>query len=126
MVFTKTASILADNSWRYKFIKDDGTLVVREASSLNEFVKTVPNNATGLIVSYPGDSKVKIVKGNKATTGWSPAPEDVDAKIDSKLSLTGGTLTGNLTAPTFIGALSGNASTATTLKTARNYLGAII
>lgn len=35
------------------------------------------------------------------------------------LPLTGGTVTGSITAPTFIGALTGNASTATTLQTSR-------
>lgn len=38
---------------------------------------------------------------------------------DDYLAITGGTLTGNVTAPTFIGELTGNASTATKLKTAR-------
>ncbi len=43
---------------------------------------------------------------------------------DSKyLPLAGGTLTGNLTAPTFTGALSGNASSATKLQTARTIAG---
>lgn len=37
------------------------------------------------------------------------------------LPLTGGTVTGNITAPTFIGALTGNASTATTLQTSRTF-----
>ena len=48
----------------------------------------------------------------------------LDGKSDtghthSYLPLSGGTLTGNLTAPTFIGALTGNASSATKLQTAQ-------
>ena len=62
-----------------------------------------------------------MLKGTKAV--WSPAPEDTQAKFDAKLNLTGGTLSGNLTAPTFIGALSGNASSATKLQTARTIWG---
>ena len=44
--------------------------------------------------------RIKIEKGNKATD-WTPAPEDVQAQIDGKLPLSGGTLTGDLTAPSF-------------------------
>ena len=54
---------------------------------------------------------------------WTEAPEDTQAKFDAKLNLTGGILSGNLTAPTFIGALSGNASSATKLQTARTIWG---
>ena len=43
--------------------------------------------------------------------------------LDDKLNLTGGVLSGNLTAPTFIGALSGNASSATKLETSRTIWG---
>ena len=48
----------------------------------------------------------------------------LDGKSDtghthSYLPLSGGTLTGNVTAPTFIGALTGNASSATKLQTAQ-------
>ncbi len=48
---------------------------------------------------------------------------DLHQELNRKLGLTGGTLTGNLTAPTFIGALNGNASTATKLQTARQING---
>ena len=41
----------------------------------------------------------------------------------SYLPLSGGTLTGNLTAPTFIGSLTGNATSATKLQTARTIWG---
>ena len=47
-------------------------------------------------------TKVKIETGNKATD-WTPAPEDVQTQIDFKLSLSGGTLTGSITAPTYKG-----------------------
>lgn len=48
---------------------------------------------------------------------------NINQELTRKLGLTGGTLTGNLTAPTFIGALNGNASTATKLQTARQING---
>ncbi|MGL6122402.1 MAG: hypothetical protein ACRC1W_05140 [Shewanella sp.] len=44
-------------------------------------------------------------------------------EVNAKLPLAGGTLTGGVTAPTFTGALSGNATTATTLQTARTIAG---
>lgn len=61
---------------------------------------------------------LKIEKGNKATD-WTPALEE-QVTINTAQTITGvKTFTGTVTAPTFIGALSGNASTATTLATAR-------
>ena len=50
-------------------------------------------------------NRVSVASGNKPMD-WTEAPEDTQAKIDSKLSLTGGTLTGNLTAPTITASTS--------------------
>ena len=58
------------------------------------------------------------VKGDYATNTALAAKADASA-LANYLTLAGGTLTGNLTAPTFIGALQGNASTASALATAR-------
>lgn len=55
--------------------------------------------------------------------GLSHMLQKLKEMINSKLSLSGGTLTGTLTGTTFVGALSGNASTATKLKTARKING---
>jgi len=57
-------------------------------------------------------TQLKIEKGNKATD-WTPAPEDVQAAIDLKANIASPTFTGIVTAPTFAGALIGNAATAT-------------
>lgn len=65
----------------------------------------------------------------KNTTGLtqiveSPSvPEDIQSLLDTKVSKSGDVMTGNLTAPIFIGALNGNATTATTLQTARTING---
>jgi hypothetical protein len=65
---------------------------------------TYPNNLTNKIAVYnsPNNamfggyiSKIKLEKSTIATD-WSLAPEDTQAKFDSKLNLTGGTLSGNL------------------------------
>ena len=58
------------------------------------------------------------VKGDYATNTALAAKADA-SDLANYLTLAGGTLTGNLTAPTFIGALQGNASTASALATAR-------
>ena len=65
----------------------------------------------------------------KNTTGLtqiveSPSvPEDIQSLLDTKVSKSGDVMTGNLTAPNFIGALNGNASTATVLETPRTING---
>lgn len=54
-----------------------------------EFTSVVPNGITGLNIGVRADGmqgtiifkNVKIVIGDKATGGWTPAPEDVDASI---------------------------------------------
>lgn len=56
-------------------------------------------------------------------TGLSHMFQKLKEMINSKLPLSGGTLTGALTGTTFVGALSGNASTTTKLKTARKING---
>lgn len=44
-----------------------------------------------------------LVKGDKPMLLWQAAPEDIQEQLDTKLSLSGGTLTGDLTAPTYKG-----------------------
>lgn len=57
-------------------------------------------------------------------TLWHDGNLRSDAQNDARyLQLTGGTVTGTITAPTFSGALSGNATTATRLATARTING---
>lgn len=54
-----------------------------------EFTSVVPNGITGLNIGVRADGmlgtimfkNVKIVIGDKATGGWTPAPEDIDASI---------------------------------------------
>lgn len=53
------------------------------------------DNLTGTVTI----SNLKIELGNKATD-WTPAPEDVDSAIASKLDKTGGTLTGPINVQT--------------------------
>jgi len=57
------------------------------------------------------------------STAWNKVYHTGNFNPASYLPLSGGTLTGNLTAPSFIGSLSGNASTATKLQTARTIAG---
>lgn len=65
----------------------------------------------GLVVKVPTiETKVTALESGKADKNHTHA----------YLPLAGGTATGNITAPTFTGVLKGNASTATTLATARN------
>lgn len=56
----------------------------------------ISQNGTDCIVYV---RNVKLEQGNKATA-WSPAPEDIDAAINSKLSLSGGQMTGPISFPT--------------------------
>lgn len=58
-------------------------------------VSVVITNATKGSFAW---KNVMIVKGNKATD-WTPAPEDIDAAINSKLSLSGGQMTGPISFP---------------------------
>ncbi|WP_333661608.1 hypothetical protein [Chishuiella changwenlii] len=80
LVFTKSTVQNTDNYWRYKYVNSAGNLISRKANNLNSFTDVVPNNAVGLVVSYPTDSKVKISKGTNVTD-WSAAPEDVQQQI---------------------------------------------
>jgi len=91
------------------------------------------NNLTGEVVL----TKSNIGLGNVDNTSDANKPVSTAQKaaLDLKLDKTGGTLsgaltvkstissTGNITAPAFIGALTGNADTATTLKTAKTING---
>ena len=78
----------------------DGKMSKEDKKKLDDLVVKVPTIET----------KITTLENGKADKNHTHA----------YLPLTGGTTTGNITAPTFIGALNGNASTATTLATARN------
>jgi hypothetical protein len=73
--------------WRYAWYDEDKVYISRRAeTSLHNLQWTIPNNAHYVRLSYPIDSQPKFEKGNKATD-WTPAPEDVDAKIDTKVAI---------------------------------------
>ena len=55
--------------------------------------------AIGSTTAYIDICAVKVEKGTKATD-WTPAPEDIDTAINSKLSLSGGQMTGPISFPT--------------------------
>lgn len=75
-------------------------------------------NASQTYLTKANASTTYQVKGDYATNTALAAKADASA-LANYLTLAGGTLTGSLTAPTFIGALQGNASTASALATAR-------
>lgn len=88
------------------------------------------NSADGrqqLTIARDGSAmKFRGVNSESGTTGWTvwnTVYHSGNFTPGNYLQLTGGTLTGNVTAPTFIGALTGNASTATKLQTAHTIAG---
>ena len=83
---------------------------------LSAYLTTANANQTYLTIANA--STTYQVKGDYATNTALAAKADASA-LANYLTLAGGTLTGSLTAPTFIGALQGNASTASALATAR-------
>ncbi|WP_053004231.1 beta strand repeat-containing protein [Flavobacterium sp. ABG] len=66
--------------------------------------------------------KISNYSGGEVWTTWQKMLHGGNYQ-NYTLPLTGGTVTGNVTAPTFTGALIGNASTATVLQTARTING---
>ena len=112
------------------------------AYTINEIYKTGYSNKNRIIALESGtynktetDARIAAVVNSAPSTldtlnelanalGNDPNFATTTANlIGTKLSLSGGTLTGNLTAPTFIGSLSGNSSTTTKLQTARTIAG---
>lgn len=83
-------------------------------------------------VSFDGTANISIPFANLSSipttlSGYgitdAYTKSQVDSSLSGKVSKSGDTMTGNLTAPTFIGALHGNADTATKLATARTIAG---
>lgn len=65
LIFRKTTSNLADNSFRCGFYDKDGNFISRYTNHLNESSKVVPDGSATLKVSYPKDCNpsVKSVLG---------------------------------------------------------------
>lgn len=84
-------------------------------------------SVTGSPITSSGTLAISFAYGYSIPTTTKQANWDSaynhSQSAHNYLPLTGGTLTGNLTAPTFIGALSGNASSATKLATSRTIWG---
>ncbi|QMU89518.1 phage tail protein [Weissella cibaria] len=71
-----------DNIFRYAFYDKDGNTIVRSYVDHLSPATTViaPAESETFRISYPKEAQVKLERGNIATD-WTPAPEDVDAKI---------------------------------------------
>ena len=82
-------------------------------------VKRAGDTMTGNLTT----PKVLVSDAQGAEVNALTRRDYVDTELSRKLSLTGGTMTGGVTAPTFTGALVGNAATATKLATARQING---
>lgn len=81
-------------------------------------IARIPTGTTSGTVAQGNDSRIN---NGQTAYGWGNhvlAGYALNSSLSNYLPLAGGTLTGNLTAPTFIGALTGNASSATTATTA--------
>lgn len=72
----------SDNTFRYAFYDKDGNTIVRSYVDHLSPATTViaPAESETFRISYPKEAQVKLERGNIATD-WTPAPEDVDAKI---------------------------------------------
>ena len=81
---TTTGSIY--DAWRIAWYDEEKTLIERVAYT--DLVKTLtfPDTAKYIRVSAGKLSKIKVEKGNRATD-WSPAPQDVDIKIDATTTI---------------------------------------
>lgn len=109
--------------------KLDGIAAGAKTGTVTSVAMTVPTglSISGSPITTSGTLAVSLASGysiptTAKQTQWDTAYTHSQASHDY-LPLSGGTLTGNLTAPTFIGSLSGNASSATKLQTARTIAG---
>lgn len=100
--------------------KLDGIAAGAKTGTVTSVAMTVPTglSVSGSPITTSGTLAVSLASGysiptTAKQTQWDTAYTHSQAS-HAYLPLTGGTLTGNLTAPTFIGALTGNADTATT------------
>ncbi|CUN12523.1 phage tail spike protein [Turicibacter sanguinis] len=73
-----------DDYFRYAFYAKDKVTVIKRSYNMDDvFQEIVPEGAVWLRVSYKTGNVVKLERGNKVTD-WTPAPEDVQASIDTK------------------------------------------
>ena len=101
------------------------------ALTRKDYVDSAIAAGDALQVSKTGDTmtgnltvpKVLVSSAQGAEVNALTRKDYVDTALSEKLSLTGGTMTGGVSAPTFTGALAGNAATATKLATARQING---
>ena len=85
------------------------------------FVKSGGTATQFLMADGSSFDKPTTLAGYGITDAYTKA--QVDTSLNDKVSKSGDTMTGNLTAPTFIGALQGNAMSATGLQYARTLWG---
>ena len=109
--------------------KLDGIAAGAKTGTVTSVAMTVPTglSISGSPITTSGTLAVSLASGysiptTAKQTQWDTAYTHSQASHDY-LQLSGGTLTGNLTAPTFIGSLTGNADTSTKLQTARTIAG---
>lgn len=78
---TMSGTAGGDNYFRYAFYDATGKTIMRSASDLRSATTVIaPAESETFRISYPKEAQVKLERGNIATD-WTPAPEDVDAKI---------------------------------------------
>jgi hypothetical protein len=109
--------------------KLDGIAAGAKTGTVTSVAMTVPTglSISGSPITTSGTLAVSLASGysiptTAKQTQWDTAYTHSQASHDY-LPLSGGTLTGNLTAPSFIGSLTGNADTSTKLQTARTIWG---
>lgn len=78
---TMSGTAGGDNYFRYAFYDGAGKTIMRSATDLRSATTVIaPAESKTFRISYPKEAQVKLERGNIATD-WTPAPEDVDAKI---------------------------------------------
>ena len=106
---------------------DDTLTDTFNAYTINSLHNRINSLESGSVIVFTtvgsGNAVTSVTKSGTSVTVTKGLTFSVDGHTHSYLPLSGGTLSGNLTAPTFSGTLSGNASTATQLQTARTIWG---
>lgn len=93
-------------------------------NSLHNRINTLEGgSALSFTTTGTGNAVTSIAKSGTVVTVTKGLTFSVDGHTHSYLALSGGTLSGNLTAPTFIGALIGNADSATKVNNALTFTG---
>lgn len=91
--YTFSRSAGGGDYFRFNWYDADKNYIGRKAiteigsNAAGTFTWTSPSNAYYLLVSYPWDeaSEAKLERGNKASD-WSPAPEDVEHNVETRVS----------------------------------------